>query len=238
MRTNLSLIFLFAAVHGNCQLTSDQTHAIDSLKLIISGTNDDNLRINALAQWDNYIYYLDPDLDFKLNKQIENICKLNLKNKTSKKVKAFYLNFYAKSLNNIGIVYANKGNYSQALKYYYQSFKIREKIKDKRNVAGTLNNIGSVYNEQGNNVKAIDYYTRSLKIREEIKDKHGIANSLGSIGIIFASQKDFKKAMYYFNRCLKITSEIGEKEGISAALNNIGNIYELNGNYVKGGSIN
>ena len=53
----------------------------------------------------------------------------------------------ALTLENIGIVYWNQGNYPKALEYYESSLKIKTKIKGKDSIdfALTLGNIGLVY---------------------------------------------------------------------------------------------
>ena len=61
----------------------------------------------------------------------------------------------AKSLNIIGVVYMDQGNYSEALKNHYASLKIREEIGDKRGMANSYNNIGIIYDDQGNYPEAL-----------------------------------------------------------------------------------
>ena len=51
----------------------------------------------------------------------------------------------ASSLNNIGAVYKNLGEFTKAIDYYIKSLKINEEIGNKSGISNTLNNIGSVY---------------------------------------------------------------------------------------------
>jgi serine phosphatase RsbU (regulator of sigma subunit) len=139
----------------------------------------------------------------------------------------------ASTLNNIGNIYNDQGDYAKAIEYYTQSLKISEEIGDKEGIASTLNNIGNIYNDQGDYAKAIEYYTQSLKIREEIGNKNGIAMSLNNIGTIHDLQGNYAKAMDYYTQSLKIREEIGDKKGIASSLHNIGIIYHDQGESAK-----
>ncbi len=57
----------------------------------------------------------------------------------------------ATTLNNIGSVYDNKGEYEKALETYMKCLEIRAKVlgPESIQVATTFNNIGSVYDNKG-----------------------------------------------------------------------------------------
>ncbi|MBK7666958.1 MAG: tetratricopeptide repeat protein [Sphingobacteriaceae bacterium] len=130
----------------------------------------------------------------------------------------------ASSLSNIGSIYGDQGDNTEALGYYHKSLKIEEEIVDKEGMAISLNNIASIYRRQGDIPKALDYNYKSLKIVEEIGDKQGIATSLNNIGYIYFGQGDFQKGLEYYHKSLKIKEEIGDKEGEALLLNNIANL--------------
>ncbi len=137
------------------------------------------------------------------------------------------------SLNAIGYIYDDQGDYVRALNYYLRSLKIKEEMGDKRGIAGCLNNIGNIYGYQGDNLNAMEYYKSSLKIKEELGDKSGIANTLGNIGSEYAAMKEYSKSLDYDKRSLKIKEEIGDKGGVATSLGNIGSTYKTIGNYDK-----
>jgi len=139
----------------------------------------------------------------------------------------------ASSLNNIGYVHDNLGDFQNALKYYTMSLKITEEIGDKKNLAGSLHNIGSLFKGQGDIRGALEYYERSLKIWEEIGDKHGLAASLNNIGNIYDNQGDIPKALDYYGKSLKIREENNDKRGVGSSLHNIGFVYSNQGDIPK-----
>ncbi len=229
----LFFIALFISCSSIAQLTDEQIQQIDSLKKVISIAKHDTIKVNALVYWDNIIYVSDPQLDLELNKQIQVICENNLTKQLSEKEIHKFKKSIAASLNNIGNIYEEKGDYAKAMGYYTKSLKNYEGIGVKEGIAKSLNNIGLIYNKQGDFAKAIDYHTRSLKINEELGVEKSIAVSLNNIGIIYQEQGDYAKAIDYYTRSLKIKEKIGNKNGIANSLNNIGLIYNKQGDFAK-----
>ena len=79
------------------------------------------------------------------------------------KIKGEYSIDVATTLNNIGMVYKVKGNYTKALENYNQCLEIRTKIQaDSIDVATTLCNIGNVYHGKGDYTKALENYNQCL----------------------------------------------------------------------------
>ena len=68
--------------------------------------------------------------------------------------------FTANSLRNLGVFNWLKGNYPQALDYYFKALKMAEDLGDKQLEAKTLGNIGIVYKDQGDYPKADRKSTR------------------------------------------------------------------------------
>jgi class 3 adenylate cyclase/tetratricopeptide (TPR) repeat protein len=133
----------------------------------------------------------------------------------------------ASSLNNIGNIYQDQGNYSRALEYYQKSLAIKEEIADKNGIASSQNNIGIIYANQGNYASALEYFQRSLAIHKEIRDKREIAGSLNNIGNIYEEQGDYPCALEYNQKSLAIKEEIADKNGIASSLINIGLLYKV-----------
>ena len=111
-------IALFIGFSSLAQLTTEQQHNIDSLKKVISSAKHDSIKINALLSWDNIIYASDPQLDLKLNKQIQVICENNLTKEFTEKETQKFKKGIAESLNNIGVIYQDQGDYAKAIDYY------------------------------------------------------------------------------------------------------------------------
>ncbi len=132
----------------------------------------------------------------------------------------------ARFLNLKGITHDVRGNFDEALGYYFQSLSIWEETDSKKGVGNVLNNIGIIYRQKGELDKAISYFKKSLKIREEIKDKRGIRGSYNGIGNTYMDKGDYKNAIKYLVKFLKFCEEANDKKGIAIASNNIGIVYK------------
>ena len=86
------------------------------------------------------------------------------------------------TLNNIGLVYKNQGQYDQALSYYNQALVIIREIGDRVGEGTTLNNIGAVYQSQGQYDQALSYYNQALVIKSDstprIQETHILAGHI------------------------------------------------------------
>src|SRR5262245_22005636 len=93
----------------------------------------------------------------------------------------------ARTLNNIGIVYASLGEKQEALDFYNQALPLRRAVGDRRGEIGTLNNIGLVYDSLGEKQKALDFYNQSLPLVRAVGDSGEEAITLNNIGVVYAS---------------------------------------------------
>lgn len=73
------------------------------------------------------------------------------------------------SLNNIGTIYADRGDMTKALEYYSQSLSIRQSINDKYGVANSFISFGSAYLTQKNYPEALKFALQSMKISNELQ---------------------------------------------------------------------
>ena len=72
------------------------------------------------------------------------------------------------TLNNISLIYHDRGDLATALTYLEQSLAIRREIGNKAEEGVTCWNIGFIYKDQGDLVRAEEYISRTVQIDEEI----------------------------------------------------------------------
>jgi tetratricopeptide (TPR) repeat protein/serine phosphatase RsbU (regulator of sigma subunit) len=233
MKKLLTIALILFSLQGMAQLSPKKEAKIDSLKQVVATATHDTIIIKALIAWDNIIWRSDPNLDIELNEKMEALCAKNLKKKITSAERAFYVDEHSTTLNNLGGIYFNKGDYNKALDYFNQSLKVKKKIGDKRGVSMAHTNIGSVYKERGNYIKALEHYAKALKIEEERGDKQGAAGTLNNIGMLYQNQEEFESALDYFTRSCNLYKEINTKRGIAITLNNMGGINRSMGNIEK-----
>lgn len=132
-------------------------------------------------------------------------------------------------LNNLAIVYEDKGNIPKALDYYFLALKLKEQQHDSAGIANGFHNIGQLYSDAGDTANALKYYKQALKIRRATNDLSGIGASLIAVGTFNQNQNNFVTAREQFTEALHIAEQLGEEESIAIACYNLGNIYYKQG---------
>lgn len=222
------IVLVFLLVIG--LISYAQQNSIDSLILELKLAKEDTNKINTFNLLsDNLWKVSDYDRALQYGNEAIALCnKLASKNG----VKESIINAKrAAAYTSLAVVYKEQADYPKSLKNHLIALKIREKLKDKKDIADSYNNIGIVYKKQGNLEAALENYFISLKIKEEIGDRQGCAYSYNNIGNIFSNQQKYQEALENYSLCLKIMEEIGDKQGVASSFNNIGIVYDYQGNY-------
>ncbi|MBO5839003.1 MAG: tetratricopeptide repeat protein [Bacteroidales bacterium] len=145
----------------------------------------------------------------------------------------------ATSYNNIGIVYANLGEYGKALEYYFKALEITKDVLGEKHTdtANSYNNIGVVYANLGEYDKALEFFNKALEIQKDVLGENhpDTAVSYNNIGSVYANLGEYDKALEYLNKALEIRKEVlGENHTDTAnSYNNIGSVYANLGEYDK-----
>ncbi len=132
-----------------------------------------------------------------------------------------------------GLIYKNKGAYTEAANYFEKSLKIREKAGNLDGVAACYNNLGLVHNKIGNYEEAIEYFLKSLEIRKTQKAEKRIANLHLNIGNLHNQIGDYPKGLEYHLKVLAHYEVTKDKWGLAAIYNSLGNNHKDQGNTQK-----
>ncbi|MFQ3599423.1 MAG: tetratricopeptide repeat-containing sensor histidine kinase [Chloroherpetonaceae bacterium] len=131
----------------------------------------------------------------------------------------------ASVLNNLGILYVNLGEYSQALACYQQASAILESIEEEKQLAPLYNNIGQAYFLMSQFDEALEYYEKSLALCDMATMQRGIAMLYGNIGAVNEKKGNLSEALRYQQKSLQLKEEIEDKVGTAVAHHHIGRIY-------------
>ncbi len=135
----------------------------------------------------------------------------------------------AVALDNLGLVYASRGDLDKAEERHGKALAIQEEIGNRRGQAHDLGNLGLVYFHRGEMDKAEEHHKKSVAILEEIGNRLGQAQVLGNLGNVYGGRSDLDKAEEYYNKALAIHEEIGNRLGQATQLGNLGLIYKQRG---------
>ncbi|NTW76901.1 MAG: tetratricopeptide repeat protein [Syntrophaceae bacterium] len=130
------------------------------------------------------------------------------------------------TLNNIGGVFWNQGDYQKALDYFHRSLKIKEEIGDTKSAALINNNIGLVYRQMGDYEMALKHFNISLQNNKIIGDSVGISSALLGIGDNYHRKGDYSKALESFQKSEEIRNKKHHEKTITP--NNVDNSHGCN----------
>jgi len=128
-----------------------------------------------------------------------------------------------------GVIYKNKGEFSEALDFHHKSLKINDSIGLKNALATNYNDIGIIYKTMGEYHKALESYLLANSLATELNLKRGIVMTLNNIGTIYEALNNPNEAIAYYNRSYRKAIEFGIRDAEAIALNNLGEVYANKG---------
>lgn len=133
--------------------------------------------------------------------------------------------------NNIGIVYSNMEDYTNALYYYRKAYNIA--LKHKYPIFNELVNIGEVFKYKGQPDSTIAYNQSALIIAQKAKDTLGIIVTHYNIGENYITLKNYQLAQKYLNEALVLAVKTNDDEDIIYCHSAFASIYYHTGKYKK-----
>jgi signal transduction histidine kinase len=125
----------------------------------------------------------------------------------------------------IGSVHWNFGNYSEALKSYFEALIAAEKAKDTLRIIQVLKNIGLTYRETGDFGKSLSHLNNAIQLANNVKLYDEVADILNILGGVYLKFSQPAKAIEYYTQSLHIKESLGFKQSSINTLNNIAKAY-------------
>jgi len=202
---------------------SQQPNPIDSLNRIINDPNNKDTVIAMAYLGLAEVHYLTvPDTAIFYCEQAESI--LSNTNFSFGKSETYSW---------LGYLHSNKGNYNDAMNYYWSSLEIKIELDDLEGMSTCYNNIGSIYRKKGMSDSTLYYFNKGLALRKKTGNLELIANSLNNIGSIYHDQNEIPIALKYYLASLRLKEKIGDKEALGTSRYNIGFVYNQQGDTAK-----
>ncbi|MEI9944288.1 MAG: tetratricopeptide repeat protein [Chitinophagaceae bacterium] len=179
-----------------------------------------------------------------------NLVCLRIARKMNKSNPAIYETEIAAALNDLGLLYNKKNNYTAAETAYKEALNIRRRLVKTNpetyedGVALILNNSGNLYKDKNNYTAAEAAYKEALDIRKQLaktkpeiyeKEVALIQNNLGTLYLdknnYSTAEAAFKESLEIFRQLAKNNPATYEPE-LAMAQNNLGILYKDNNNYI------
>ncbi len=129
----------------------------------------------------------------------------------------------------IGLVFANKNDYSAAKDFYEKSLKIFKRLKLNNELSDCYFNLGEVYFYEKEYQKALEYYFKGLKVDQEQDNKTNLASGYNMIGELYLEIDDLAKAENYFKQAVASSEKINNRPDLANASYNLGALYRKQG---------
>jgi tetratricopeptide (TPR) repeat protein len=145
----------------------------------------------------------------------------------------------AVSLNNLAIIYRDKGDYAKAEPMFQRALDIREKVfgPNHPEVARALSNLASLYLDKGDYARAEPLLINARDIRmNTLGPEHpDSAAALSSLAILYSYKGDYAEAERLFQRTLDIREKVfgPNHPEVARALTNLASLRIERGNYDK-----
>jgi len=132
----------------------------------------------------------------------------------------------ADAYNLLGIAEYEKGNFTNAITYYFKARDFYIELGDSIGIANTLMNTGNSMGHPDDLEKAIDYYLQAISIYKKLNNKIGLGKIYNNIGVNYMDMSLLDSALVFHNRSLMIRMELNDSMGLASSYTNIGLVYK------------
>lgn len=136
-------------------------------------------------------------------------------------------------LNFIGLVHRNKGDYSNAITYYFEALELATKYENTVQIAYSNNNLGGIFTLKGDYLNAIKYLEKAFINFKKIEDYGGLGYVCVNLGNLHRHNNDTQDAIDYFNQAVDYKNMVGDSVGIAILINLQAITYYDMGDYHK-----
>ncbi|RLD56550.1 MAG: hypothetical protein DRJ05_11140 [Bacteroidetes bacterium] len=131
----------------------------------------------------------------------------------------------ANALNNIAIIYSDRGDFERSIGFYEKSLAIREKQNDAKQIIGSMGNIGNLYYNMGEYDKSMGYYQKGLEISNLVFPEKQFPNLYSSIAKNHEAKGRIGEAGDFYIKAVNAAQKSGNTMNIISNQINIGNFY-------------
>ncbi|MEZ5055666.1 MAG: adenylate/guanylate cyclase domain-containing protein [Saprospiraceae bacterium] len=129
-----------------------------------------------------------------------------------------------RSINNLANVMDSKGDFTEALRQYKASLRMREELKDTAKIARLYYNMGDLHERMGNYLEAQDLIHKYLLFTEKNYDYEGQAYGQNLLGNIYYGLIQEEEALKWYEMAYAGFDSLGMDWEKAGALNNIASI--------------
>lgn len=139
----------------------------------------------------------------------------------------------AKVIQQFGLVYRKRANYSEALRMYYKALPIFEKYKDSIGLASSYHNIGSVLVYQKEYEKVKKNIRKAISINIKLKRARSMGLNYSMLASAYRKATDNDSILYLYKKAEACYKEANYEEGLYQIFSNMSLYHVRNKHYKK-----
>ena len=137
----------------------------------------------------------------------------------------------ANSLNMLGWVLLQAGDYSAAQFSFEESVRLLRELGDKWLASLSLANIGLLLYQKGEYLAAAGYLEQGLEIMREFGDPRNVAEAMQGLGRVVLAQGNYPRAQLMYRQSLTIWRDLGNKRGTMMVLDSFASLAMARGTF-------
>ncbi len=126
----------------------------------------------------------------------------------------------------LGLLFANKEDYSAAKDFYNKSLKAFNSLNLKNEISDYYFNLGEVCVWEKQYQKALEYYLKGLKIDQSQSNLPSISSDYCMLGELYMEMDNLAQAENYFKKAEALARKIEGRMEIASACYNLGKLYK------------
>ena len=140
---------------------------------------------------------------------------------------------YAKSLNNLGLIALDEGDYRSALEHLLACFNhvVHSGLEMYALTSACLVNIGRLYQELQDSPKAAQYFALGIEAAVNAGDIGTEIAGLTGLGMLLREDQQSEKALQQFSHALQLAQQHSKSQDEAELLDNLGQVYAELGDY-------
>lgn len=132
-----------------------------------------------------------------------------------------------RSINGIGVVYRNRGDYGRALEYYLRAHELAKKTKNNVQINYSTINISNLYYLVGDYEKAMFFGMGGLHTAQALHNDEQIGYSYSNLGKIYCELHQYDESLRNQFIALGIRRKMNHSRNYSGSLREISKVYRL-----------
>lgn len=139
-------------------------------------------------------------------------------------------------INDAGLIYADRKQYTEALKYFWEAEQVTREAKDEYELITRLDNIGGTLAQLGQIGRGLECLEEARQIARKIGDGEQLLLVLKRMGGIYKEQKNAVSALDAFEEAEPVASRIGDLESLIEIYMGMGKVYRDEAQYESSAS--